>query len=220
MKVLVIGKGGREHALCWKLKQSPKVTAVFCAPGNAGTALDVQNVAIETGDFRALSQFVKREGIGLTVVGPEDPLTQGIVDYFQREGLRIFGPKRDAAELEGSKVFAKELMRQAGIPTADYRLFRSAPDAEHYVLSREVALTVRSKGRSTLRHTLHCRTAGETLEAIERILDPREQLGPGVQVEIEERGQRRAFSTFAEAREFVLGRPLGMVLKADGLASG
>ena len=220
MKVLVIGKGGREHALCWKLKQSPKVTAVFCAPGNAGTALDVQNVAIETGDFRALSQFVKREGIGLTVVGPEDPLTQGIVDYFQREGLRIFGPKRDAAELEGSKVFAKELMRQAGIPTADYRLFRSAPDAEHYVLSREVALTVRSKGRSTLRHTLHCRTAGETLEAIERILDPREQLGPGVQVEIEERGQRRAFSTFAEAREFVLGRPLGMVLKAVGLASG
>ena len=220
MKVLVIGKGGREHALCWKIKQSPKVTAVFCAPGNAGTAIDAQNVAIDTGDFRALSQFAKREGIGLTVVGPEDPLTNGIVDYFQREGLRIFGPKRDAAELEGSKVFAKELMRQAGIPTADYRLFRSAPDAEHYVLSREVALTVRSKGRSTLRHTLHCRTAAETLEAIDRIMDPREQLGPGVQVEIEERGQKRAFSTAAEARDHVLGRPLGMVLKADGLAAG
>ena len=216
----MIGKGGREHALCWKIKQSPKVTAVFCAPGNAGTAIDAQNVAIDTGDFRALSQFAKREGIGLTVVGPEDPLTNGIVDYFQREGLRIFGPKRDAAELEGSKVFAKELMRQAGIPTADYRLFRSAPDAEHYVLSREVALTVRSKGRSTLRHTLHCRTAAETLEAIDRIMDPREQLGPGVQVEIEERGQKRAFSTAAEARDHVLGRPLGMVLKADGLAAG
>ena len=216
----MIGRGGREHALCWKLKQSPKVSAVFCAPGNAGTANDAQNVAIEIGDFRALSQFVKREGIGLTIVGPEDPLTGGIVDYFQREGLRIFGPKRDAAELEGSKGFAKELMRQAGIPTADYRLFRSAPDAEHYVLSREVSLTVRSKGRSTLRHTLHCRTAAETLEAIERILDPREQLGPGVQVEIEERGLKRAFSTVAEAREHVLGRPLGMVLKADGLAAG
>ena len=220
MKVLVIGKGGREHALCWKLKQSSRVRAVFCAPGNAGTAIDAVNVPIETGDFRSLIQFARREGIGLTVVGPEDPLTNGIVDAFQREGLRIFGPRRDAAELEGSKVFAKELMRQAGIPTADYRIFRSAPDAEHYVLSREVSLVVRSKGRSTLRHTLHCRTAAETLEAIDRIMDPREQLGPGVQVELEERGQRRVFDTAAEARDHVLGRPLGMVLKADGLAAG
>src|SRR4051812_16645214 len=220
LKVLVIGKGGREHALCWKLKQSPKVRTVFCAPGNAGTALDAQNVSIEPGDFRALIQLVKREGIGLTVVGPEEPLTGGIVDAFQREGLRIFGPRRDAAELEGSKVFAKDLMRQAGIPTADYRIFRSAPDAEHYILSREVSLVVRSRGRSTLRHTLMCRTAAETLEAIERIMDPREMMSPGVQVELEERGQKRVFDTAAEARDYVLGRPLGMVLKADGLASG
>ncbi len=111
-------------------------------------------------------------------------------------------------------------MRQAGIPTADYRIFRSAPDAEAYILSREVALVVRSKGRSTLRHTLHCRTAAETIEAIDRIMDPREQLGPGVQVEIEERGERRVFSTAAEARDYVLGRPIGMVIKADGLAAG
>jgi len=220
VKVLVVGKGGREHALCWKLKQSPRVRAVFCAPGNAGTALDAQNVPIEPGDFRSLIQFAKREGIGLTVVGPEEPLTNGIVDAFQREGLRAFGPRKDAAELEGSKVFAKELMRQAGIPTADYRLFRGAPDAEHYILSREVSLVVRSKGRSTIRHTLHCRTAAETIEAIDRIMDPREQLGPGVQVEIEERGERRLFSTAAEARDHVLGRPLGMVIKADGLAAG
>ncbi len=220
VKVLVIGKGGREHALCWKLKQSRRVTAVFCAPGNAGTALDVQNVSIEPGDFRGLTQFAKREGIGLTVVGPEEPLVKGIVDVFQREGLRIFGPRKEAAELEGSKVFAKELMRQAGIPTADYRVFRSAPDAELYVRSREVALIVRSRGRSTIRHTLHCRTAGETLEAIDRIMDPREMLSPGVQVEIEERGDKRVFSTAAEARDFVLGRPMGLVLKANGLAGG
>jgi len=220
LKVLVVGKGGREHALCWKLKQSPRVSAVFCAPGNAGTSLDVQNVPIEPTDFRGMVQFVKREGVGLTVVGPEEPLVKGIVDVFQREGLRIFGPRKEAAELEGSKVFAKELMRQAGIPTADYRIFRSGPDAEHYVLSREVALIVRSRGRSTIRHTLHCRTAGETLEAIERIMDPREMLSPGVQVEIEERGQRRVFGTATEARDFVLGRPLGLVLKADGLAAG
>ena len=191
MKVLVVGKGGREHALCWKLKQSRRVTAVFCAPGNAGTHLDVQNVAIETGDIRGLMQFARRENIGLTVVGPEEPLTGGIVDAFQREGLRIFGPSKAAAELEGSKVFAKELMRQAAIPTADFRLFRSAPDAEHYILSREVSLVVRSKGRSTIRNTMLCRTAQETLEAIDRIMDPREMMAPGVQVEIEEKGQRR-----------------------------
>ena len=220
MKVLVIGKGGREHALCWKLKQSPRVTAVFCAPGNAGTHHDAQNVAIEATDTRGLIQFAKREGIGLTVVGPEEPLTLGIVDAFQREGLRIFGPRKDAAELEGSKVFAKEMMRQAGIPTADYRLFRGAPDAEHYILSREVSLVVRSKGRSTIRNTLPCRTAQDTLDAIERIMDPREMMGPGVQVELEEKGKRRVFSTAGEARDYVLGRPLGMVLKADGLAAG
>ena len=220
MKVLVVGKGGREHALCWKLKQSPRVTAVFCAPGNAGTALEAQNVAVEPGDFRALAQLVRREDIGLTVVGPEEPLVNGIVDFFHKEGLRIFGPTRAAAELEGSKVFAKELMRQAAIPTADYRLFRSAPDAELYVMSREVSLVVRSKGRSTIRHALPCRTAADTLEAIDRIMDPREQLGPGVEVEIEEKGERRAFTTAAAARDHVLGRPLGMVLKADGLASG
>ncbi len=220
MKVLVIGRGGREHALCWKLRRSPRVRAVYCAPGNAGTAIDAQNVSIEPSDSRALIEFAKREGIGLTVVGPEEPLVLGVVDAFQREGLRIFGPSRVAAELEGSKVFAKELMRQAGIPTADFRIFRSAPDAETYVLSREVALTVRSKGRSTLRHTLHCRTAAETIEAVDRILDPREMLSPGVQVEIEERGVRRAFSSKDEARDFVLGRPLAMVLKADGLAGG
>jgi phosphoribosylamine--glycine ligase len=217
---LVIGKGGREHALCWKLKQSPRVTTVYCAPGNAGTALDAQNVAIEPGDHRGLAQFARREGIGLTIVGPEEPLAKGLVDFFQREGLRIFGPRRDAAELEGSKVFAKELMRQAGIPTADYRVFRGAPDAEHYILSREVALVVRSRGRSMIRNTIHCRTAAETLEAVERILDPREMLGPGVQVEIEDRGTRKVFGTFAEARDYVLNCPLGLVVKADGLAAG
>ncbi len=220
MKVLVVGKGGREHALCWKLKQSPKVTEVFCAPGNAGTHLDVQNVPIEQNDLRGLLQFARKEGIGLTVVGPEEPLTLGIVDLFQKEGLRIFGPRKDAAELEGSKVFCKELMRQAGIPTADYRIFRGAPDAEHYILSREVSLVIRAKGRTAIRNTLLCRTAQESIEAIDRIMDPREQFGAGVQVEIEERSQKKLFSTAAEAKDYVLTRPIGFVLKADGLAAG
>jgi len=120
MKILVIGKGGREHALVWKIAQSPRVKRVFCAPGNAGTALEGVNVPIEPGDFDALLKFVKKESINLTVVGPEDPLAAGIVDAFQKEGQRIFGPTKQAAELEASKVFAKKLMRDANVPTAEF----------------------------------------------------------------------------------------------------
>src|ERR687885_661313 len=107
MKVLVIGKGGREHALVWKLAQSPRVTRVFCAPGNAGTAEDGVNVAVEANDIDYLLKFAKKEQIGLTVVGPEEPLALGVVDAFQKDGLRIFGPSRQAAQIEASKVFAK-----------------------------------------------------------------------------------------------------------------
>src|SRR3954463_5492835 len=115
MKVLVIGKGGREHALVWKLAQSPRVERVYCAPGNAGTALDGVNVPIEVNDFDYLVRFARKEAIGLTVVGPEDPLALGIVEAFQKAGLRIFGPSKEAAQLEASKVFAKQLMRHADV---------------------------------------------------------------------------------------------------------
>lgn len=140
MKVLVIGKGGREHALVWKLKQSRRVKQVFCAPGNAGTALDGTNVPIEPTDFPALVKFAKKEGIGLTVVGPEDPLAMGIVDAFQKEGLRIFGPSREAAQIEASKVFAKQIMRNADVPTADFRVFDHPDTARQYIHSREYVL--------------------------------------------------------------------------------
>ena len=215
----MIGKGGREHALCWKLKQSPRVRRVYCAPGNAGTALEGQNVAIEPNDTRSLIQFAKREHIDLTVVGPEEPLVNGIVDAFQKAGLRVFGPRQEAAELEGSKIFAKELMRQAGIPTADYRIFRAAPDAERYILSRDVSLNVRARGKALARQTAVCRSASEALEAIDHVFDPRES-PPGVFVEIEGRGQRVSFQTAAEARDYVMTRPINLVVKADGLAAG
>src|SRR6516162_9383989 len=103
MKVLVIGKGGREHALVWKLAQSPRVERVYCAPGNAGTAADGVNVPLDGSDFDRLVAFVKKEGIGLTVVGPEEPLARGIVDHFQKAGLRVFGPTREVAQVEASK---------------------------------------------------------------------------------------------------------------------
>ncbi len=140
MKVLVIGKGGREHALVWKLAKSPRVAQVYCAPGNAGTHLDAVNVPIDVNDFDRLVHFVRKEGIGLTVVGPEDPLARGIVDHFQKHQLRIFGPTREAAQLEASKVFAKSLMRIADVPTAEFSTYDHPEPAKAYVRSREYVL--------------------------------------------------------------------------------
>ena len=133
MKVLVIGKGGREHALVWKLTQSPRVERVFCAPGNAGTAEDAANVAIEPNDTEALVRLAQSENMGLTVVGPEEPLALGIVDAFRKAGLRVFGPNREAAQLEASKAFAKQLMRNADVPTSEFRIFDHPDPARHYI---------------------------------------------------------------------------------------
>src|SRR5258708_6492773 len=146
MKVLVIGKGGREHALVWKLAQSRRVECVYCAPGNAGTAEDGVNVPLEVTDFDKLVHFVKKEEIGLTVVGPEAPLANGIVDHFHKHELRIFGPTKAAAQLEASKVFAKKMMRHADVPTADFVVFAHPDPARTYVKSREVAM--RPEGRN------------------------------------------------------------------------
>ena len=130
MKVLVVGGGGREHALVWKIAQSPKVTKIYCAPGNAGIAGLATCVNIPADDIGGLKKFALDTGIGLTVVGPELPLTLGIVDSFEKDGLRIFGPNAAVARLEGSKQFAKEIMREAGIPTADFAVFTDAAAAK------------------------------------------------------------------------------------------
>jgi phosphoribosylamine---glycine ligase len=176
MKVLVIGKGGREHALVWKIAQSPRVERVFCAPGNAGTALEGTNVSIEPHEIDALLKFVKKQGIDLTVVGPEDPLAVGIVDAFQKEGRRIFGPSKLAAELEASKVFAKKLMRHADVPTAEFRVCDHPDIARHYIESREYPVVVKADGLAAGKGVIVCNTTEEALAAIERIM-VREEFG-------------------------------------------
>src|SRR5262249_26079125 len=140
MNVLVIGKGGREHALVWKLRQSRRVSKVFCAPGNAGTARDGVNVPWDGRDLDALVRFARKEDVGLTVVGPEDPLAKGIVNHFQTNQLGIFGPTREGAQLETSKVFAKKMMKHADVPTADFVVFDHPEPARHYLRTREVAI--------------------------------------------------------------------------------
>jgi phosphoribosylamine---glycine ligase len=198
MKVLVIGKGGREHALVWKLAQSPRAERVFCAPGNAGTALDGVNVPLETTEFDKLAAFARKERIGLTVVGPEEPLARGIVDHFQKAGLRIFGPTKAAAQLESSKVFAKTLMRHADVPTAEFRVFDHPDPARNYVQTREYPVVVKADGLAAGKGVLVCDTTEEALAAIDRVM-VREEFGlaAGRQIVIEKRLQGEELSILA-----------------------
>jgi phosphoribosylamine---glycine ligase len=198
MKVLVIGKGGREHALVWKIAQSPRVKRVFCAPGNAGTAEQAVNIPLEPNEIAGLLKFVKKEGIDLTVVGPEDPLVAGIVDAFQDANLRIFGPTKYAAELEGSKVFAKKLMRHADVPTSEFRVFDHPNTARHYIETREYPVVVKADGLAGGKGVFVCNTTEDALKAIDRIM-VREEFGlpAGRQVVIEKRLEGEELSILA-----------------------
>ncbi len=198
MKVLVIGKGGREHALVWKLAQSPRAERVYCAPGNAGTAEDGVNVPINVTEFDKLVSFVRKEKIALTVVGPEEPLARGIVDHFQKMGLRIFGPTRQAAQLESSKVFAKGVMRHADVPTAEFRIFDHPEYARRYIETRDYPLVVKADGLAAGKGVLVCSTTEEALAAIERVM-VREEFGraAGRQVVVEKRLEGEELSILA-----------------------
>jgi phosphoribosylamine--glycine ligase len=202
MRLLVLGKGGREHALVWKLAQSPRVERIFCAPGNAGSALEPKssNVPIETTpqDFERLIKFAKKEGIDLTLVGPEDPLANGVVDAFQAQGLRVFGPTRAAARLEASKVFAKNLMRHADVPTAEFRVFDHPEPAKYYIESREYPLVVKADGLAAGKGVIVCSTTAEALQAVDRIM-VKEEFGraTGRQIVVEKRMEGQELSLFA-----------------------
>lgn len=170
MKVLVIGGGGREHALAWKLTQSPKVQKVYVAPGNAGTALDkrLENVAIT--DFDALADFATAEKIVLTVVGPEAPLAAGVVDTFRARGLRVFGPTKAAAQLESSKAYAKAFMKRHGIPTADYENFTDVAAAHAYVDRKGAPIVIKADGLAAGKGVVVATTLAQAHEAIDWML--------------------------------------------------
>jgi phosphoribosylamine--glycine ligase len=170
MKVLVIGGGGREHALAWKLAQSPKVQAVYVAPGNGGTALDSRLENVPITDIAALRDWAKKEKIALTVVGPEGPLAEGVVDDFQAHGLRIFGPTRAAAQLESSKAFSKAFMKRHGIPTAEYETFSDPAAAHAYVDRKGAPIVIKADGLAAGKGVVVAMTAAEAHEAIDFML--------------------------------------------------
>ncbi len=187
MKVLVVGGGGREHALVWKIAQSPLVEEIYATPGNGGICREAKTQCIPwPGSLEALADFAYEKGIDLTVVGPEDPLVQGIVDIFQAKGLRVFGPCREAAQLEGSKAFSKDFMKRFGIPTAEFKVFSDPQEAKDYVKAQGAPIVVKADGLAAGKGALVCRTLEEALAAVDRIMVEKAFGDAGNRVVVEE----------------------------------
>jgi phosphoribosylamine--glycine ligase len=186
MKVLVVGSGGREHTLTWKIAQSRSVDKIYCAPGNGGMSGIAELVTIKAEDIVGLMKFAQEKGIDLTIVGPEVPLVAGIVDAFHEQGLRIFGPSQELANLEGSKVFAKTLMTELGVPTAAFKIFDNAQEAKAYIQKRGAPLVVKADGLCAGKGVIVCKTVDEALAAIGLIMEEKTFGSAGDRVIIED----------------------------------
>ena len=200
MRILVIGGGGREHALVWKLAQSPRVEKIYCAPGNPGIGEIAECVNISVDNIKALCGFAREHNVDLTVVGPEKPLTDGIVDYFTAQGLKIFGPTQEAAQLEGSKTFAKERMQEYKIPTADFAVFSSAVEAKAYIEKLGKSIVVKADGLAAGKGVVVAETPAEALAAIDEIMLKKVHGDAGSQVVLEERliGEEASLLAFTD----------------------
>lgn len=205
MKVLVVGSGGREHAICWKLLQSPKVDKIYCAPGNAGIGEVAELVPIGAMEFDKLIDFAKSEGIDFTVVGMDDPLVGGIVDKFEGEGLKVFGPRANAAIIEGSKAFSKELMKKYNIPTAAYETFDNYDAALEYVKKGTFPVVLKADGLALGKGVLICNTLEEAVEGLNTIMVDKKFGDSGNKVVIEEflTGQEMSVLSFCDGKTIV-----------------
>ena len=170
MKVLIVGSGGREHAIAWKVAQSPKVDKIYCAPGNAGISQIAECVPIGAMEFDKLVSFAKEQAIDLTVIGMDDPLVGGVVDVFEQAGLRVFGPRKNAAVLEGSKAFSKNLMKKYNIPTAAYETFTDAEDALQYLKTAKMPIVLKADGLALGKGVLICQTREEAEEGVRTLM--------------------------------------------------
>jgi phosphoribosylamine--glycine ligase len=202
MRVLVIGSGGREHALAWKIARSPSVEKVFVAPGNGGTEELAENIPVPSDDIRSLVGVARSRKIDLTVVGPELPLTLGIVDEFQRVGLRIFGPTRAASRLESSKAFAKNLLRECGVPTADFQTFNEAQAARDYVRGIQPPFVIKADGLAGGKGVTVCQTVQEADAQIHAIMEEKIFGASGDRVIVEEylEGQEATFMALTDGK--------------------
>jgi len=200
MRVLVVGSGGREHCLAWKLSESELVSKLYCAPGNGGTATFSENVNIAATDLDRLLEFAQKENIDLTVVGPEAPLVEGIVDRFEEKGLKIFGPCKDLALLEGSKVFAKEVMKKYGVPTADFKVFTKDFEAKEYIKNKKSPLVVKADGLAQGKGVIVCETEAQAIAAVDLIMLEKKFGAAGERIIVEEllRGEEVSVLIFTD----------------------
>ncbi len=205
MKVLVIGSGGREHCLVWKIAQSDRVKSIFAAPGNGGTAGLAKNIQIDSGDIKTLANFAQEEKIDLTVAGPELPLVRGIVDEFQRRGLKIFGPRQKLALLEGSKVFAKEMMSKFSLPTADFHVFSDPSRAADFIRQKDMPLVVKADGLAAGKGVVVCDSIEEAQAALQAMMVERRFGDSGARVVIEEclQGEEASILVFCDGEHIV-----------------
>ena len=201
MKVLIVGSGGREHAIAWKVAQSPKVDKIYCAPGNAGIAEYAECVDIAAMEFDKLVAFAKEKEIDLTVIGMDDPLVGGVVDAFEAEGLRVFGPRKNAAILEGSKAFSKDLMKKYHIPTAAYETFSDPEAAEKYLETAKFPIVLKADGLALGKGVLICNTLEEAKEGVKTIMLDKKFGSAGNEMVIE---------------EFMTGREVSVLSFVDG----
>jgi phosphoribosylamine--glycine ligase len=202
MKVLVVGGGGREHALVWKIAQSPKVSKVYCAPGNAGISGLAEIVPIKANDLKGLLDFALKTNMDLTVVGPEEPLTKGIVDLFESKGLTIFGASQKAAELEGSKAFAKEMMKKYHIPTAASEIFENPEEAIRYIRKHGGPIVVKADGLAAGKGVMICKTVEEAIRSVEQIMGEMIFGEAGRKVVVEEclTGEEASYIAFTDGK--------------------
>jgi phosphoribosylamine--glycine ligase len=187
MKVLIVGSGGREHALAWKIAQSPLLTKLYAAPGNAGIASIAECVAVASDNIAGLLEFALREKIDLTVVGPEIPLVAGITDRFQEKGLKVFGPSQESALLEGSKAFSKDIMTKFGVPTADYEIFTSVQEAKHYAIEAEMPVVIKADGLAAGKGVVICESSEQAVATLGQIMEEKIFGEAGAKVIIEKK---------------------------------
>ena len=206
MNILVVGSGGREHALAWKLAQSPRSDRVWVAPGNAGTQQDAENVDLAVDDFDQIVQFAKQNSVGLTVVGPEAPLAGGLIDALDEAGIPAFGPSKDAAQLEASKVFCKQILRRADVPTAEHRAFQDADRAVFYLQQQEDRpWVVKADGLAAGKGVIVCENQEQAIDAVQRIARDKAFGEAGDSLVIEERlfGQEASILAITDGRTLV-----------------
>ncbi len=205
MKVLVVGGGGREHALVWKIAQSPLVERIYCAPGNPGTAKLATNIPVKVEEIDKLLGFAKSEGVDLTVVGPELPLSLGIVDLFREYGLKVFGPSRYAARIEASKAFSKDLMKKYDIPTAAYGVFTDIPAAEEFIRSTGAPIVVKADGLAAGKGVVVAMTIEEAIVAVKEMLSGNAFGDAGSRVVVEEFlvGEEASFLAITDGKNII-----------------